>query len=95
MESQLPKNGRLTMTISTELTKEKANQIHAAMVAGDMTELGRVLDSSSKEWTDLMIIGDSSKGLATDAPLLSIIVADEKIQQNVPRERGPQQQIRR
>jgi hypothetical protein len=84
------KQGRLTVTISAAVTKEQANEIYTAMVAGDMTVLGTVLDSSTKEWVDLKIVGDSSQGLATEAPQLSLFIADEDIQmQQRERRTGP------
>jgi hypothetical protein len=82
--------GRITLTISTTLTKEQANEVYTAMVAGDMSVLGNVLDNSTKQWTDLMVIGDSLKGLVTDTPMFHIFVADEKMPvPSNPRENRP------
>jgi hypothetical protein len=82
-ETKAP-TGRIVLTISTAVTKTQANEIYAAMINGDMTTLGTVLDSATKEWSDLQVVGDNSKGVATETPQLSIMIADEKLQMQGP-----------
>jgi hypothetical protein len=94
METVTEKLGRITVTISTSVSKAQANAIYAAMLAGDVALLGEVLDSSTKEWADLIVIGDNSKGIATDAPQLSIMIADEKMQMQAGQGGRPERPMR-